>query len=294
MYRLFYYIIYGFLWMLSLLPFRILYIISDALYIVAYYVLGYRKTVVVSNLKNAFPEKSNQEIRFIAKQFYKHLCNVIFETIALLTMSEQTMKRRVTYRNIEIFDDLYKKDKHVCVITGHYGNWEWICSSPLWLQHKSVTLYQPLKNKHFDKLMSKLRTKFGAEIIPKREGVKRILQLHKQETLTASLFIGDQTPMKHEIQYWTTFLNQDTPVYLGIEKIARKSNQAVVFLSPKKIKRGYYEIEIIKISENGKETKPYEITEAHVNLLEKTIRSKPEYWLWSHRRWKHVRSYSHI
>ena len=273
--------------LLSLLPLRILYLFSNVLFFIAFYIIKYRKNVIIGNLKNAFPEKSEIEIKNIVRKFYSHFCDNLIETVALLSMPEDEIKRRMVYKNVELLNKLYDNKKSVCVVFGHYGNWEWLASLPLSCKHNVFAIYLPLKNKKVDELIKNARSKFGVICIKKQTALYKIFENYKQGKLSITYLLGDQTPNKSELDYWTQFLNQETPVFLGVEKIAIKTGQAVVFFHIRKIKRGYYETEIINLFEDAKSTTPGEITETHVKLLEKIIFEKPEYWLWSHRRWKH-------
>jgi KDO2-lipid IV(A) lauroyltransferase len=272
---------------LSLLPLQILYFISDIMYLFINYVIKYRKKVIYNNLKNSFPDKTDNEIKKLVKKFYRHFCDSLIETLALVSMSEKEIKKRMRYRNLEILDKYYKENKSVCAVFGHYGNWEWLAGLPFYCKHQVYAIYLPLTNNFFDELIKNARSKFGAKCIKKQSALYKIIENHNKGILTLTFFLGDQTPMHNEIGYWTNFLNQDTPVYLGVEKISKKTNQAVVFFKISKIKRGFYETEIINIEENPCNTDEFEITEKHVKLLESIISEKPEYWLWSHRRWKH-------
>lgn len=285
--KIFFYIFYIFSWLLSILPLKIQYFIADFLYIILYYIIAYRKKVVYINLKNSFPEKSDKEIKSIAKKFYKHLADLFIENISFHFFSEKDILKRVKFTNIEILNNYYKQNKSVVAVLGHYGNWELYCGMPLITKHLNIGVYKKLSNKSFDDLFKKTRKKFGAEAVEMHNTFRTIIKYAKEGKLTFTGLISDQTPTKSEIHYWTKFLNQDTPIFLGVEKIAKKTNQPVVFMDMKKIKRGYYQVEIIKLFENPQETKEYEITEKHVRLLERIIKNKPEYWLWSHRRWKH-------
>ncbi|MFW5781160.1 MAG: lysophospholipid acyltransferase family protein [Bacteroidota bacterium] len=281
-----YYIFYVIAYLLSLIPLRALYILSDITYPLLNHVVKYRKKIVYENLKNAFPDKTYQERKKIANQFYKHFCDTIFETIKLLTISKKKYYHRVTYKNPGVLTELYQKKQHAIVVVGHYGNWEWLTALPKDSPYHTMAVYKPLNNKRFDNLLIKMRSRFGTEMVPMRQTIKAINRYHEEKKYTLSCFIGDQSPVWEEVQYWTEFLNQNTPVYLGIEKISRKTRQAVLFYNMQKTKRGHYEVEIIKLSDDASKTQPYEITEKHVKLLERIIKNRPELWLWTHRRWK--------
>ncbi len=239
-------------------------------------------------MRNAFPEKSEKEIKQIAKRFYKHFCDFVLESVKTIHISKKQNAKRFTYKNLEVFHELYKKNKNVILVSGHYGNWEWLVSLPSKLEHKFLALYKPLSNKYFDKLIINLRSKYATGMVPMDDTLRVMLDYKRKNELIITWFLADQTPPR-ETQYWTKFLNQETPIFLGTEKIARKLNHTVVFMDIHKLKRGYYQAEFTLLFENAADTKEYEITEKHTKYLENIINQKPEYWLWSHRRWKHKR-----
>jgi len=285
--KIVYYIVYFFLWLLSLLPFSILYAFSTLLYYINYYIIGYRKKVVFSNLRNSFPEKSEMEIENIAKDFYRYLGDYFFESLAITSLSAKQFNKRYHYTNPEVVNKFYDEGKSVMMILGHYNNWEWATTMPLFLKHKVLAAYKPLNNKSFDNLFKKIRGKFGIEAVPMNGILKRMIEYRNMGQPILSDFLADQRPLVRNIRYWTTFLNQDTPVLMGAERISRKMKQAVVFMHVKRVKRGHYEIIFKVLSEDASQTAPYEITELHVRELEKIIQDEPRYWFWSHKRWKH-------
>jgi len=281
--------IFPLLYLVSLLPFFIVYGISDLMYFLVYKLLGYRKQVVHQNLKNAFPEKSVLELKQIEKKYYHFLCDVILETIQTISISKSTMLKRCYMNNqsITIFEQLNQQQKSCVIVLGHFGNWEWGGNTfSLTCNQQLYVLYHPLSNKQFDGLMMQLRTRFGTKLYAMKDAMREMIK-NKNET-TATAFIADQTPAP-ETAYWTDFLNQDTPVFLGTEKIAKKLNFPVVYVSLLRKKRGFYEFNAEVICDNPQTTREGEITELHTKRLEKDIISQPETWLWSHRRWKHKR-----
>lgn len=281
-----YYIFLIFGKFLALFPLRVLYLLSDILYLIVYYVIRYRKEVVFNNLRNAFPEKNEKEIEIIAKKFYRHFCDLIVEIIKLLHISPEEMNKRMKYRGANPFLGEYEKKKHILGVLGHYNNWEWGSALGMIGPYKFASIYKPLTNKYFDKLMSKIRSQFGGELIPMAK-TGRVMANHIRDgRLTIFNFIADQAPVKSEVQYWTTFLHQDTPVYLGLEKLAMKTHQPVYFAKFIKVKRGYYEAVVQKLCDDCNELPPHELTERHLKALEEAIIENPQYWLWSHRRWK--------
>jgi KDO2-lipid IV(A) lauroyltransferase len=279
--------VYGIVKLISYLPLRVLYFFSDIIFLFVHYIFRYRRTVVTTNLTNSFPEKSEKEIRKIRKEFYHHFCDTFIETIKLWTISEKEIKERCKFLNPEIFDISKTKGKSIITILGHYGNWEWLTSFCAWRDAIYLPIYKPLHNKVFDKMFLQIRERFGARPIAKDDTLRTMLSYRNKKEYTATVFIGDQTPNKHNLNYWTKFLNQDTPVLLGTERIAKKLDQIIVFIHMKKVKRGYYEVNLIPLFDNPKETAEFEITEKHTRVLEKIIQEDPAYWLWSHRRWKH-------
>ncbi|PKQ65563.1 lipid A biosynthesis acyltransferase [Labilibaculum filiforme] len=281
------YIIYGLVRLISYLPFPILYIFSDIVFFIVYYILRYRRKVVTENLNNSFPEKSEKEICSIRKEFYSHFCDTFIETIKMWSISEEEMKKRCKFLNPEIFDIYKAQNKNVITVLGHYGNWEWLTSFALWKDAYYLPIYKPLHNKVFDQMFLKIRRRFGTIPVAKNDTLRTMMRYRNENKHTATAFLGDQTPNKNSINYWTKFLNQDTAILIGTERIAKKLDQAIVFIKMNKIKRGYYEVDFIPLFDNPKETKEFEISEKHTRVLEDIIKENPAYWLWSHRRWKH-------
>ncbi len=283
----FYKVFYGFCWLLALLPLRCLYLLSDLFFLLVYYVIRYRRKVVLRNLRNSFPEKTEKERLQIARKFYQFVCDLFIETIKMTNTSAVEMRRHIYYKNPEILDELYKKKKHIFIATGHYGNWEWLAALKQPPQYYPVTLYKPLTNKLFDKFFYNMRSKYGTYVVSMNDTLRVITRLLREGKIIMMGFLSDQSPRGKEVQYWMSFLNQETPVFLGIEKLAKRYNTAVLYYEIRRVRRGYYEVDITVITENAAETGDKEITNQHVKLLEETIRRNPQYWLWSHKRWKH-------
>ncbi len=280
-----YYLVYFVLRALALLPLRVLYVISGLIYLLAFHILGYRKQVVYGNLRNSFPEKSAGEIDLIARRFYRHLCDLTVEIIYLAGISRKEIGRRVRYNNPQVIEKYFSEGRHVAAIMGHYGNWEWLCGFPVLTGYRCISVYRQLKSNIFERLMLRLRTRFGANLVPMKMAIRKIYEFDKKGIPTLNAFMADQAPPR-EKAYWVGFLNQDTPVYPGVEILARKMDMAVVYFKMNKVRRGYYEFDFIPLFDNARETTGHQITHAHVRMLEKQIKEKPEYWLWSHRRWK--------
>jgi KDO2-lipid IV(A) lauroyltransferase len=277
------------LFIISLFPFFIIYGIADVMYLIVYKILGYRKEVVRLNLKNAFPNKSEVELKQIEKKYFHFLCDVILETIQTLSISKKTMLKRCSMneKSKKIFEEYNNQQKSCIIVLGHFGNWEWGGNTfSLTSNQQLYVLYHPLRNKQFDGLMIRLRSRFGAKLYAMKDAMREMIKNRNETTATA--FIADQTPSP-ETAYWTQFLNQDTPVFLGTEKIAKKLNFPVVYVSLFRTKRGYYEFNAEVICADPQNTKEGEITELHTKRLEQDINKQPEIWLWSHKRWKHKR-----
>lgn len=284
-----YYLFYCFNWLVTLLPLPVLYVFSDIVFLLFYYFPGYRRDVVSANLRNSFPEKSPAELKSIEKKFYHHLCDIFIETFKITHLSDKEIMRRYRVRNPEEFERLYALNKDIVAVLGHYNNWEWLLTLPAWTRYNTVSIYKPLQNKYFDRHMIKIRSRSGMVVTPMSHIVREIITYRKAGRRSLYAFITDQIPPKGDIKYWTTFLNQDTAVYLGAEKIASKYDMAVVFFNISKIKRGCYELTLETLFDNTADLPEHQITEAHVKKLEEVIRANPQYWMWSHRRWKHKR-----
>ena len=281
------YLLTAIIWIISIMPFWILYGISDIMFVVLYYLVGYRKRVVFENLRNSFPEKSEKEIMKIAHKFYHNLCDLFLEVIKVRTISQKKLVKRLSFKNIEIVNHLYNEGRSIMAIAGHIGNWEWVgVNMKYFFKHKPFAVVKPLNSKFWEEYLSRIRLRFAKEgLIPFKQTLRVLVK--NKDSISLTLLAGDQTPTKSEIEYWTPFLNQETPVFLGTEKIAKALNMAVLFFNIQRIKRGHYEIDISVLTENPKDTAENEITEMHVRALEKAIIANPDNWLWSHRRWKH-------
>jgi len=277
-------VVYPLLW----LPTTALYVLSDLTYLVLYRLLKYRTTVVYTNLKNSFPEKSEAEIKAITKKFYKNLCDVFIEALKMTTISKKELERRVDIGDTAILEKFKSEGKRVIAVMGHFSNWEW-CGYVMsaGFDIPLHVIYRPLKDPYFEKFFYRVRSRFGGHMVQMEDIYKTLLK-HTEPSL--SLFISDQSPPNTKATYWTNFLSQDTPVFLGAEKIGAKLNTPVIFLYTLRVKRGHYKNYYELLTEDpSKLTGSHAITELHVKFLEQLIRKYPEQWLWSHKRWKHRR-----
>ena len=284
-----YYFALPFIYLISFLPFPILYLFSDLVFILLYYVIGYRKNVVTENLRKSFPEKSEKEILQLRRAFYRYFTDLTLETFKTLSISKSAMLEHCSMdeQSILLFKKLSDEKKSCILVLGHLGNWEWAgntfsltCKQPLYV------IYHPLTNKYFNSLIIKMRTRFGTRLIEMKNTFRDMVNMKNEVNATA--FIADQTPPP-ENAYWTNFLHQDTPVFSGTEKIARKLNLPVIYVNVNRTGRGQYIVHAEMLCENPASTSDGEISDLHTQRLEKEIRKDPETWLWSHRRWKHKR-----
>lgn len=292
-YYITYYSVYSWMYLHSLLPLKLLYILSDILYCLVYKLIGYRVKVVRKNLKNAFPEKSNQELIALEKEFYHHFCDYFVETIKLLHISNEEAEKRIVCKNTELVKQLMQDGKSCLMFLGHYGNWEWVPAlTNKFSEDKNEhigQIYRRLKNKAMDDIFLKIRSRFGSFGIEKNDTLREIIRLKKENKRFLIAFIADQSPSPNNIYYWTNFLNQDTAVFTGVERIAKKADFAVIYLDMVKKKRGYYECSLSLITDDPASEPEFAITEMYIRKMEKTILRNPAYWLWTHKRWKYTR-----
>lgn len=270
----------------SFLPLGVLYFISSVIAFLTYHLVRYRRKVVRQNLKAAFPEKSDKEIRSIEIGFYKHFCDFIMESIKAISISEKQLARRTSIKNPELIEKFYAANKNLIVTCGHYNNWEFYALSlPKLLKYKTYSVYQPLKNTFYDKILYNSRVRNGMTLIKTRDLLPFFSEPNNEKRMV--IIVNDQSPSNIQTAHWNTFLNQPTGWNIGPEKLAKKYDYAVLFGYSKRIRRGYYEVEFSTISENPAVMPDGAITNAYSKILEDLIISNPRFWLWSHKRWKH-------
>ncbi|MCL5128320.1 MULTISPECIES: lysophospholipid acyltransferase family protein [unclassified Algibacter] len=282
-----YIILYPFLWLISILPFKLLYVVSDGVYVLIYYIIGYRKKVVASNLRLAFPDKSDRELAVIQKKFYHHLCDMILEAIKSITISEAEIKKRYVFTNLEEIYKLEKENKSIILLMGHYASWEWIFILQAHVNHKGYAVYKQLSNKYFDALVKRIRAKYNSHLITTKETVPTLLRAKLNKELTLNGFVFDQSPKANKAIHWQNFMGVKAPVHVGAEVLAKRLDMATLFLKVKKVKRGYYEATFMDIIKNTKDLKDFVIIDAALKRVEEQIYEAPEYYLWTHKRWKH-------
>ncbi len=283
---LFFLIIYPILWLVSLLPFRVLYILSDVICFVVYRIFAYRKKIVRHNLAIAFPNLPVAERRRIERGFYRHMCDIFLEMIKTTTISRKEIEKRFKFTNLDLYLDLEKKGKSIAMFCGHYASYEWVISVNHFITFRGFAIYKRIANKYFDKVVRDIRSKFGATLITTKETIPTIEENQKNGVLGVYGFATDQSPKASKIYHWADFMGIDSPVITGAEMLAKKYDLNVIFLKVKKVKRGYYEATFEVPFENPREIPDYQITEAYLKLLETQIREAPEFYLWTHKRWK--------
>lgn len=281
-----FYCMYPLLKGMSLMPMFILYRVSDLLFLFVA-TFGYRGNVINSNLRRAFPDKSYESLQRIKRAFYRHLCDLIVETIALGHPRVNRIKNRVKVINPEVILEPLENGNDVIAVLGHYCNWEWVPVVSFMVDAEVLSIYRPLNNGYFDNFLLKLRSGFKSVNVPMKNTYREIAKLKKRDRRFVLGLISDQSPGNYELNYWTTFLNQSTPILLGTEKVAKTTGAVAIYWQMKKVKRGYYEIKLIPFKSSFENWRDYEITEWHVRQLESQVIESPEFWLWSHNRWKY-------
>ena len=286
MQALVYFLVYPFIILVGSLPFSALYRLSDFLFFIIK-LTGYRRKVVIKNLRNSFPEKAEHEILSIAASYYRYLCDLLVETLKTMRMTPEEAREHCHFIHTPFLDELYNKKKSFIIVMGHYGNWEWAGPSfTLNTRFQLVVIYRPLSNPYFELMMVRMRTRHGTKISPVKNTLRDMVANRGQ--LTATAFIADQAATKKDA-YWTTFLHQDTAVFTGPEKLARKFNYPVVYMAVQRPRRGLYTVTPELLFDNPSAASENEITETFTRRLEQDIQKDPSIWLWSHRRWKHKR-----
>lgn len=286
-----YYILYSIWYVFSLLPLKVHYVFSDILFWVFYRIIGYRKKVVRQNLATSFPEKSEAELRTIERGFYHFFCDYLVESVKLMTISSEELKKRMVIKGAEMLNQRVEEGQSCAIYLGHYCNWEWISSLPLWFTPKARCgqIYHPLENIVTDRLFLKMRERHGALCISMQDTLRFLLKNQQNAQPVIVGYIADQKPHWANIHHWVDFLHHDTPVLTGTERIVRKMDHAVFYLDVQRLRRGYYEAEFKVITHHPQQMKEFEITDIYYQMLEATIHRQPELWLWSHNRWARTR-----
>ncbi len=282
-----YILVYPLIWLISLLPFRILYAISDGVYLLIYYVFGYRKKVVLNNLKLAFPEKSDEERIKISKKFYHHFVDIFIEMIKSFTISKEELNKRYVYNNVSLLNELYKDGKSLILVFGHYANWEWIIGLTQFIDYKGYAAFTKINNKYFNRKILNSRQRFGVQLKPTSKIIQEIDRNHKKNIQAIYGLLSDQSPQLSKTFYWNEFLGVKVPIHTGAEMLAKKYNLNIAFVNIEKVKRGFYESTFSLITNNASKHSDFELTNFYLEKTENQIRKQPEYYFWTHRRFKH-------
>jgi KDO2-lipid IV(A) lauroyltransferase len=282
----------AFLVLLAHLPLRVLYLFADLLYLTIYYVVRYRRKLVRRNLTRCFPDKTEAEHIEIERKFYHNFADYIIETVKLMHISDKEMMQRFTFTNIGAIQDFMEQGRSIAAYFSHCGNWEWTtsitlhCPEQVAVGNAFCQVYRPLRNKHFDNIMFRIRRRFGSVSIPKTLTLRRLLEMRNTQVTSITAFMSDQKPSHGDTVHVVNFLNRPTAVITGTETLARRLRMAVVYLDMTKLSRGHYNIAVHVMADDAALTQPFFITDTYFKLLEQTIKRDPSIWLWTHNRWK--------
>ena len=283
-------LVYPLIWFLSKLPFRVLYVFSDLVFFILYYIVGYRKDVVRFNLKTAFPNMDEVTLKKTEKRFYHHFCDLFIEVIKTLSISEQTLRDRYLFTNIEVLQKYIDKGQPVLVTMGHYASYEWIFALATIIKDPGFAIYKKIKNPYFDKMIRDIRSKWNSTLVPNkvaREKIKEVLQTHEGFTMFG--FIMDQSPSNPKRKHFSNFLGVSTPFFTGVEKLSKQYNLPVLFLGTTRVKRGYYSSTFSVLADSPKQHPDFAITDAYASILTKLIHQDPSYYFWTHKRFKFLK-----
>ena len=283
-----YILIYPLLWLISILPFPLLYLFSDFICFWVYNVFGYRKKTVRKNLALALPHLNTKERVTVERKFYTHMCDMFLEMIKTMNISEDEINRRFVLTNIELIKEYESKGKSVVLMCAHYASWEWLINIAKKMNFSSIGIYKKINNKYFDKLVRDIRSRLKAELVETKETVE-VMEANEAKGIKAFYgFASDQSPQLNRARYWDTFMGYEVPVYTGAEMLAKKLDMNIVFVRVQKVKRGFYQATIVPLVEHPRDYPDYEITSIFLREVEKQILEAPEYYFWTHKRWKHM------
>lgn len=282
-------IAYPLLWFISILPFRIFYWVSDIMFFIVYYIAGYRKKTVRNNLEIALPHLNDKERLVLEKKFYRHFCDLFMEMAKTMSISPEEMEKRFKITNLELIKEYEEKGKSIMLLASHYASWEWLMSLNLKLSYQGIAVYKKIANSYFDKLIKDIRSKYNTELVSTDKTIPLMANNNRKGILSVYGLASDQSPKTVQIAHWESFMGIETPVHIGPELLSKKYNLNVVFAKVTKVKRGYYEATLIPITDDAKSLPNYEIIHRYIQEVEKQIYEAPEYYFWTHKRWKHHR-----
>lgn len=281
-------LIYPILWLISILPFTIFYKLSDFICFLIYRIFKYRKKTVRANLALALPHLSEVERKVIEKKFYSHMCDLFLEMIKTITISDAEIRKRFTFTNIEIIEEYEQKNKSVILMCAHYASWEWLVVISKYINFRSFGIYKRVNNKYFDNLANKMRQRLNAELVETKKSIALMEENEKNGIKAFYGFASDQSPQLDRAKYWDDFMGINVPVYTGAEMLAKKLDFNILFVKVEKVKRGYYQATLCPLVENPRSIPDYEISSLFLKEVEKQILEKPEFYFWTHKRWKHA------
>ncbi|HNP32584.1 MAG TPA: lysophospholipid acyltransferase family protein [Flavobacterium sp.] len=282
-------LVFPIIWLISVLPFRLFYIFSDFVCLLVYNVFGYRKKVVRQNLAMALPHLSDKERLNIEKKFYRHMCDMFLEMVKTMNISEKQIKNRFRFTNLDVYLDMEKQGKSIALLCAHYASYEWVISMNYYSNIEGYGIYKKINNKYFDRLVKKIRSRFKATLITTKETIPTLEKNFRSHHLGLYGFASDQSPQVSRTHHWAKFMGIEVPVHTGAEMLAKRFDMNMIFLRVKKVKRGYYEATLELMAENPKSVPNYEISDDFLRRVEQQIYEAPEYYLWTHKRWKHRR-----
>lgn len=282
-----YILTYPFLWILSMLPFRILYLISDCLYFLIYSIFGYRKKVVRDNLALTLPHLSDEDRLVIEKKSYRHFFDMFLEMAKTMTISTDEINKRFVITNLDLVKEYESKGKSIMLLVSHYASWEWLVVLNKKVNFKGVAVYKRVNNKYFDQLVKKIRSKYNTTLVVNNETIPLIANNQRMQILSIYGIPSDQSPMRNKNSYYNSFMGISVPVHTGAETLAKKYNLNVLYAKVTKVKRGFYECTLIPLSQDATSVPNSEITNSYLREIEKQINQAPEFYFWTHRRWKH-------
>jgi len=288
MQRLVFWLVYPFLWLISRFPFWLFYKVSDLIFFIVFYLVGYRRKTVIENLHLALPNRSEKEYKKISKRSFQHMCDMFLEMVKSISIPNKELKRRYTFTNISEIQRIRDLNKSIILICGHYASYEWINALQLYgLDYRGYGIYKKVQNPHFDKMAKDIRGRFDGELITTSEATRTIKSNQQHGKLGVYAFVADQSPKIGRAKYWSKFMGTTVPIFLGAEKLAKNLDMAVLYLHVEKKARGFYQASFIPITDNAAAEPEFKITNKFLTELEKQIKEKPEYYLWTHKRWKH-------
>lgn len=287
MQRLVYLLAYPFLWGISKLPFSLLYLLSDALFFFLYHIVRYRRKVVAENLQLVFPGKAPEERQRISREFYSHMCDMFLEMVKTLGISERELQKRFTFSNLHTFRQFEARGQSTVTFFPHYASWEWSIALDPHIKSKGYGVYQPVNNKYFDRWVRRVRARLGTTLITTRKAWKVMGRNKAKGQIATYGMLSDQSPMAKKARYWGTFMGIAVPMHIGAETLCKKYDHPALYLKVRKLKRGFYQGTFIVLADQPREVPDYQITEAFFREVETAILEAPQYYFWTHKRWKH-------